>query len=407
MVYDSNYILDQVKRQLKDDEKMPVDEKKDVEKMLSEEKFQSVLDFNSKPFEMLASAFSDLRLKLAEHMKLDKVLFFFGNGASMYAGSRNTKSFSLSDYTEKTEYADIKGIIQDVAKLRGIEEQLNAFITIRAYHRIVADTEKEGAFTKLIDSIKGNLIENFVNSVDYRNLNYHETFLWKLRNFGCLPRTSIYTPNYDLAFEYSLDKLGIEYNDGFSGFVNRQFDPRTLSARNRTSLVKVHGSVNWITTEDGIIKELQPRFNKDGEVEIDKTDSVLIYPTSNKLYQTYASPYSELMRHMLNEMETGRNVVLILGYKYGDDHINDILFKALRNPCNIFYFFLRSPNEQGEFMKRISELEKSMPNIHILTGKILASFYVFVTHMLPGMPEKTDEEKVMDAFREMLVGYAK
>ena len=58
-------------------------------------------------------------------------------------------------------------------------------------------------------------------------------------------------------------------------------------------------------------------------------------------------------------------------------------------------------------MRRISELEKSMPNIHILTGKILASFYVFVTHMLPGMPEKTDEEKVMDAFREMLVGYAK
>ncbi|MBR0282812.1 MAG: SIR2 family protein [Oscillibacter sp.] len=337
---------------------------------------------------------------------MDRVLFLFGNGASIYAGSQNTGSFNLSDYAEKAEYAGIKGIIQTVAGagLCGIEEQLNALITIRSYHKIVKDTEKEGDFTKLIDEVKGDLIKNFVNSVDYRKLDYHEMFLRKLRNFGCLSRTGIYTPNYDLAFEYSLDKLGIDYNDGFSGFVNRQFDPRTLSAGNKTSLVKVHGSVNWIA-EEGAIKELQPRF-KDGKVEIDKTDSVLIYPTSNKLYQTYAAPYSELMRHMLNEMETGRNVVLVMGYKYGDDHINDILFKALENPENIFYFFLRSPNGGGEFVRRISELEKSMPNIHMLTGKILASFHVFVTHMLPDISAETDEEKAIKMLRKVLVNHA-
>ena len=394
MIYNDQYILDKVKGQL------------EKEQMPSEEEFQRPLDFNSRPFAMLSSAFSDLRLKLAEHMKLDRVLFLFGNGASIYAGSQNTGSFNLSDYAEKAEYAGIKGIIQTVAGagLCGIEEQLNALITIRSYHKIVKDTEKEGDFTKLIDEVKGDLIKNFVNSVDYRKLDYHEMFLRKLRNFGCLSRTGIYTPNYDLAFEYSLDKLGIDYNDGFSGFVNRQFDPRTLSAGNKTSLVKVHGSVNWIA-EEGAIKELQPRF-KDGKVEIDKTDSVLIYPTSNKLYQTYAAPYSELMRHMLNEMETGRNVVLVMGYKYGDDHINDILFKALENPENIFYFFLRSPNGGGEFVRRISELEKSMPNIHMLTGKILASFHVFVTHMLPDISAETDEEKAIKMLRKVLVNHA-
>ena len=66
------------------------------------------------------------------------------------------------------------------------------------------------------------------------------------------------------------------------------------------------------------------------------------------------------MRHMLNEMETGKNVVFVLGYKYGDDHINEILFKALENPNNIFYFFLYNPNEEGEFITQIKKLAESM-----------------------------------------------
>ena len=42
------------------------------------------------------------------------------------------------------------------------------------------------------------------------------------------------------------------------------------------------------------------------------------------------------MRHMLDEMEIGKNVIIVMGYKYGDDHINEILFKALENPNNIW-----------------------------------------------------------------------
>ena len=45
------------------------------------------------------------------------------------------------------------------------------------------------------------------------------------------------------------------------------------------------------------------------------------------------------MRYMLNEMVTERNVILVMGYKYGDEHINEILYKALQNPQNVFYFF--------------------------------------------------------------------
>ena len=170
------------------------------------------------------------------------------------------------------------------------------------------------------------------------------------------------------------------------------------------ALVKIHGSVNW-TVEDGTIKEYQPRF-KDGKVEIDDASHALIYPTSNKLYQTYSVPYSELMHHMLDETETGKNVIIVLGYKYGDDHINEILFKALKNPNNIFYFFQYGSDKNVGFINRIKRLTDSMPNINILTGKVLADFKNFVKYMLPATAEKTDQEKAIELLQKVLVSHA-
>lgn len=402
MIFNSKYVLDKLNNKLNEEQQIKSEE--ELLNLLKPQKDKdgSVIADTSLPTEDLLIAFSELRLKLAEHMKLDDVLFLFGNGASIYAGSQDTRGFKLEDY--KAKYAELASIIDEVGKLWGIEEQLNALITVRSYYCIVRDEVKEQLVSNLIDEIKSVLIDSFVNSVDYRKLSLHEIFLLKLRTFGCLRKTDIYTLNYDLAFEYSLDKLAIEYKDGFSGFVNRIFDPRTLQGKDKTGLVKIHGSVNWIV-EDGKVKEFQPKFT-DGKVKIDDTAPVLIYPTSHKLYQTYSTPYSELMRHMLDEMETGKNVVIVLGYKYGDDHINEILFKALENPNNIFYFFLYNPNEQGAFINQLKQLADSMPNINILTGKILADFKTFVKYILPATPEKTDQEKAIELLQKVLVDHA-
>ena len=402
MIIDSNYIIERLNKKMR--EKQQITSEQDFLNLLQPQKDEdgNVIADTHLPTEDLLEAFSDLRLKLAEHMKLDDVLFLFGNGASIYAGSQDTRKFKLEDYRAK--YADLSSIIDEVGKLRGIEDQLNALITVKSYYNLVKDEEKGKIVNNLIDDIKSVLIETFVNSVDYRRLFLHEIFLLKLRTFGCLRRTDIYTPNYDLAFEYSLDQLAIDYRDGFSGFVNRIFDPRTLQGKDKTGLIKIHGSVNWIV-EDGQVKEFQPKF-LNGKVIIDDTAPVLIYPTSHKLYQTYSTPYSELMRHMLDEMQIGKNVVIVLGYKYGDDHINEILFKALENPNNIFYFFLYNPDESGEFVDQLKRLADSMPNINILTGKVLADFETFVKYILPATPEKTDQEKAIELLQKVLVGHA-
>lgn len=388
MIFDTEYIVKKINAIQKDDT------------IKNENDLADAIKNNILPTETLLSAFTDLRLKISEHMRLDKVLFLFGNGASIYAGSKDTRDFQLSRFAKDKKYKSIKSILQNINEC-GIEEQLNALITVRSYYSIVKD-DNEAIVTQLINEIKDELIDNFVNSIDYAELNLHEIFLLKLRSFGCLSRSSIYTPNYDLAFEYMMDKLRIEYCDGFSGFVNRVFDPRTLVSNVKTSIIKIHGSVNWKSEEDKI-KEFQPRFSEHKVVIDDKTP-VLIYPTSDKLYQTYSTPYSELMRHMLDEMETGKNVIIVLGYKYGDDHINEILLKALENPNNIYYFFLYNPSEHSAFTDRIKMLCESMPNINLLTGSVLASFDVFVKYIMPALPEKTDQEKAFELLKGVLMG---
>ena len=366
----------------------------------SEEEVLSMLksDGNTCEEEML-KATSEYRLKLGEHMKLDHVLFLFGNGASIYAGSKDTKEFHISDIINDERYKSIYEVLKSVDGL-GMEEQLNRLIIIRAFFNIT-NNEGEPLVTQLIDDIKEQLINNFVNSIDYRNLTYHQMLIYKLRNYGCLPRTKIFTTNYDLAFEHSLDALSVDYTDGFTGFVNRQFDPRTLINSAKATLIKIHGSVNWVE-EETKIKELQPRF-VNGKACIEDTKPVLIYPTSNKLYQTYSTPYSELMRYMLNEMVTERNVILVMGYKYGDEHINEILYKALQNPQNVFYFFQYGETIGCNFIDDMIRLSESMPNINVTSGKILASFDWFVKFLLPATPEKSDEERALELLQKVLV----
>ena len=394
MIYKSSYIIDAYNKNRKNSGQLSVGSDGEEESEMSNLISRQLISDDD-----ILSLFSPMRLKLAEHMRLDNIVFLFGNGASMYAGSQDTKEFDLSEYANKPKFKPIVKIVEKIKLYPGIEEQLNALISVSSYFHLIDDSNKK-IIDELIAIVKSALISNFVNSIDYRKLYLHEIMLRKLRSFECIGKTSIYTLNYDLAFEYSFDNLGIEYKDGFSGFVNRIFDPKNLESKGVASLIKIHGSVNWVDTNNEI-KELQPQFSE-GKVVISDERPVLIYPTSNKLYQTYTSPYSELMRHMLDELESDRNVVIVIGYKYGDEHVNEILLKALKNPHNIFYFFSYSSNADNPFLRNIQCLAESMPNVNYLEGKILADFCNFVKYMLPATPEKTDQEKVIELLGKVL-----
>ena len=54
----------------------------------------------------------------------------------------------------------------------------------------------------------------------------------------------------------------------------------------------------------------------------------------------------------------------------------------------------------------MKSLADSMPNINILTGRVLADFKIFVMYMLPATSEKTDQEKAIEFLQKVPVGRA-
>jgi len=377
---------------------------KDFSSIKSHSDFMNLYKNRSADFSLsdddILNAFSDLRLSLAKNLKLDNISFLFANGCSIYAGSKSTTDFKMKDFVSQNELSKIKNVIENISN-KPMEEQLNSLITIREFYHLTND-RKEQIVDKIISKIKESLLDKYVNSVNYNKLYLHEVMLMKLRSFGCLDRVCFNTLNYDLAFEYVLDKLGIDYDNGFSGFVNRKFDHKSLQYSHKTKLVKLHGSVNWVFDKrDNTIKEIQPIFSENGDVIISKKEHVLIYPTEQKLYQTYNAPYSELMRSMLNYFESERNVILVIGYRYADEHINEILYKAVANPNNIFYFF-DYDNGSSPFIKKMIELSNTLQNINILLGEFLGDFETFVKYILPANVEKTDEERIFELLNKVI-----
>jgi len=94
---------------------------------------------------------------------------------------------------------------------------------------------------------------------------YHEMLIKKLlQRPNNLKRANLFTTNYDMAFDYALDNLGIHYINGFLGVHNRCFRPEVYEydlyypgesvsgkvhrAEKVLKYFKLHGSLSWLST---------------------------------------------------------------------------------------------------------------------------------------------------------------
>lgn len=180
---------------------------------------------------------------------------------------------------------------------------------------------------------------------------FHEKFIKALLQRPLnLRRANIFTANYDLAFEYAFDRLGVNYLDGFTGFHKRYFKPETFEfdlfyPGSTTSgkvqriekvvrYFKLHGSLSWVNSEErdsnnlyGIQEmplQLISQLNKKGEI--------IVYPSAVKKSYTLDLPYSELFRQFASTITQSQSVLVTVGYAFADEHFNDIIFQALSNP---------------------------------------------------------------------------
>lgn len=165
----------------------------------------------------------------------------------------------------------------------------------------------------------------------------HEAFLRRIaRRPTRLPRTQLFTTNYDLAFEGAASRTGFAVIDGFSQAAPERFDSgffevdyavrdRERAATpvdwvpNVVHLLKLHGSVDWTTAGADVVREGNP------------TRPLIVYPRATKFEVSYQQPFLDLMARFQAAVRRPETALLIVGSGLSDRHLVEPILAAIRS----------------------------------------------------------------------------
>lgn len=282
----------------------------------------------------------------------------------------------------------------------------------------VCNVDKRNISDKELERIKVRGKEKAFNDSLYNKYLFHEKFVKALLQRPLnLRRANIFTTNYDLAFEYAFDQLGVHYIDGFAGFHKRLFKPETFEhdifyPGSTTSgkvqriekvvrYYKLHGSLSWISSDKRNSNNIYGIEEKTLELieQLEKKGEIIIYPSAVKKSYTLDLPYSELFRQFASTITQSQSVLITVGYAFADEHLNDIIFQALSSPTFtlIIVDFSGTKNKSIEKLRDIND-----PRIIILEGNFLGDFLSFSDTLMPNFNDMDSGDRVANTLNELI-----
>ncbi|SFK93194.1 SIR2-like domain-containing protein [Lysobacter sp. cf310] len=266
-----------------------------------------------KPHEALMKA---LLGELPETAHIEHVLSQLGDYAAIAKRMKDSKvNVSGSSYTLDDLQAAHAGIAQDVAS------------TIRWGY--IPGNDKEGVAATI--GAPDNPLATVDGHADFVRVLFEkrQAGLWERRK-----PVYFFTTNYDTLLEDALALGRYSSWDGFSGgaiaFRDHVYGKAARVEGMRAVVVKLHGSIDWVLGKDGEVWRVRetdkypPRYGR-----------VLIHPQSTKYVSTQKDPFAaqfDLFRRILNSSD--ELVFAIVGYSFGDDHVNEEIERALSSKDN-------------------------------------------------------------------------
>lgn len=186
----------------------------------------------------------------------------------------------------------------------------------------------------------------------------------------------IFTTNYDLIIERSLEKNEIPYFDGFVGGYEPFFWPESIEKEipcndltyNWVRLWKIHGSLNWE------FKKNSSKIIRTSRKE-SPSNELVIYPSKEKYNLSRKQPFIAYFDRLKQYLRSGEITFVMSGYSFADQHINDIIFSALRENtllfCIVFCYSDEQVNEMEEFSTTFLNLSVYGPNRGIIRGTVV------------------------------------
>lgn len=408
---------------------------------------------------VLNDAFKEIRVRVSTIMKTDNVSFLLGAGASLAAGGLSLARIPMALEVALLEKAGSEQMETEapgwiilfyrIASILAnqeisVEDRMSHFkppdknyyspieINLEAFlchlhawksgmlHSTETLTLNGGSEITINRTDLNRLIKEIVNSLTVllnlpnldEPLQHHRKFIKKVLTRPLnLRRTNLFTLNYDTLIEQAGDAEGAVLVDGFVGTLRRIFRPESYDIDfyfpaqttegsvhrfdRALHLYKLHGSITWHRCEPdwGNPFGLYATFYNQNC----NTDDVLIYPSPLKYGQTLGMPYSELFRRFGNTIAQPQSALFVIGYSFGDDHVNALIRQALAIPS--FTLIVVDPNPISDFVSQLEKLEDE--RVWIVKGKKLGTFEHFVSKLLPDLREEEIETKVMKTIREL------
>lgn len=177
----------------------------------------------------------------------------------------------------------------------------------------------------------------------------------------------IFTVNYDLLLETALEELKAPYFDGFLGTLKGRFRTDLVEAASGAPdglpafiarLWKLHGSVNWLWNEERaaeIVRLGNP---------VEAGQVAAIYPSDTKYEESRRVPFVVLQDRLRRALHQPETLMLISGYSFSDEHLNEMLFDAAarRDRSELIAFCY------SEIPDALAERARMIPNLQVVTG---------------------------------------
>lgn len=332
----------------------------------------------------------DLKTKLKIDVKDDK----FSTNLELFLSTLHSLSFFLSKQSSLDENNSLQ-------KIEDLIREARNFLLIKCLNESNSKSNKDEP------------------SIDAPLLDLYKEFYRKLltRN-STLPRLNVFTTNYDLYSERAMDDLGIHYVNGFTGGIQKFFNPAIFNyalaekmdlSQSKWSVIdnffylyKLHGSVNWIenNTDNKLfkVKEIQdPTFEK-----LENEETIMIHPTPLKYNVSLGSPYSDLFREFQRKLMSNNNILVTIGYSFSDEHINNLIFQAFTIPS--FRLIVIGEPKSGSEIEKLKNLNDS--RIWIIggnddNGNKIHYFKSFVKYAMPDLTAEDLDKKMEQTIRKL------
>jgi hypothetical protein len=314
---------------------------------------------------------TDLRDHLARHDK--PIAFFFGAGTScsitVPAGDGKTQPLipAVSGLTAACKkdggdlgvkyveaWASIEAHCKDAKQDPNVENVLSRLRMM--LNAIGKDDTLCGLKTDEIKTLEESVRKTIARLVtpDLKGLpadTPHRKFARWLAKTSRRACVEIFTVNYDVLIEDALESERVPVFDGFVGSYQPFFHPdslrrpETAPGANWSRLWKMHGSVTW------------RRIEQDGRVRVVRGDpdpaGEMILPSFQKYDESRQQPYAAFTDRLSRFLEQDDALLIVAGFNFGDEHINNLIFGALENRPRTHVYAL-----QFEELKEDSDLIK-------------------------------------------------